>query len=149
MDCIFCKIVKGELPSYKIYEDDEIFAFLDIFPNIEGQTVVIPKKHTDSDVFKLSDEELKKFVVSVKKIAEMLRKSLKVKRVGMVFEGTGVYHLHAKLYPMKEEKDAGDQKIYFGEYAGYLTTLMGHRADDKKLTELANKIRKSTANYKV
>lgn len=141
MDCIFCKIVKGEIPCHKIYEDDNFLAFLDIFPNIEGQSLVMPKKHTHSDIFKNEDDLIIEFSIAVKKVANLLEKKLNVKRVAFVMEGTGVDHLHAKLYPIKKETVSEEKRIYFGEYAGYLTTLMGPKADDEKLKKLAKKIR--------
>ena len=71
-ECIFCKIVAGEIPSYKILEDEEFLAFLSIFPNTEGVTVVIPKKHYPSYVFDLPDEVLNKLMSFTKKVAKMI-----------------------------------------------------------------------------
>lgn len=104
-DCIFCKIIEGKIPCYKVYEDEEFLAFLDIYPNTKGQTVVIPKKHFPSDAVEMSDKDYQKFFLSIKKVAKLLEKALGVKRVSIVLEGMGVDHVHAKLYPLHGLKD--------------------------------------------
>ena len=150
--CIFCKISNGTIPAFKIWENKAYFAILDIFPNIKGQTLVIPKKHLESYAFDLSDSDYDEFMHSVRTVVRLLEKGLKVKRVHLVLEGTGINHLHAKLYPAigmesKDEILIAEQKAHFDKYTGYVTTLMGERADDKELEQLANEIRK-TANAK-
>ncbi|MDE1851811.1 MAG: HIT domain-containing protein [Candidatus Micrarchaeota archaeon] len=139
--CLFCRIVNGELPSYRIYEDKRHIAFLDIFPNIKGQTLVIPKGHRESYAFDIDDEELKEFMMAVKRVSKQIERKLNVGRVHMVLEGTGVNHLHAKLYPaigtdkgFKEH--IAKENVHFDSYPGYVTTLMGPRADDNYLKEL-------------
>jgi histidine triad (HIT) family protein len=144
-NCIFCKIIAGKLPSYKIYEDRNYIAMLDIFPNITGQTLVIPKKHLGSYAFKLSDAELKSFITATKKVANILEKKLHVGRVHMVFEGTGVDHLHAKLYPAIGTNEVfkqamAEEHVFFGSYPGYVTTLMGPKADENVLRKLQKRI---------
>jgi len=143
--CIFCKIVEGKESSFKIYEDKNYIAILDLFPNIMGQTLVIPKEHIDSYAFDLQEKELCKLMKATKKVAKMLEKGLKVKRVHMVMEGTAINHLHVKLYPAigmksKNEKRIADDHIYFDEYKGYITTLLGPKANEKDLKEVQNKI---------
>ena len=143
--CIFCKIVEGKESSFKIYEDKNYIAILDLFPNIMGQTLVIPKEHIDSYAFDLPEKELCKLMKATKKVAKMLEKGLKVKRVHMVMEGTAINHLHVKLYPAigmksKNEKRIADDRIYFDEYKGYITTLLGPKANEKDLKEVQNKI---------
>lgn len=145
-DCIFCKIVKGEIPCHKIYEDDEFLAFLDIYPNTDGMTLVLSKKHYDSYAFDMPEEEYLKLMKVTKRVAELLDKKLNVKRTAMVMEGMGINHVHIKLYPMHGLEDKNQvmeakEKVFFEKYPGYITTLMGHEADHKKLAELAKKIR--------
>jgi histidine triad (HIT) family protein len=147
-DCIFCKIVKGEIPSHKIWEDDEHLAFLSIFPNTEGFTVVVTKKHYSSYAFDATDEVLKELVLAAKKVGKLIDAKLPdVGRTGMIFEGFGVDHLHAKLFPMhgtkmKEWKPVhSDVDKYFDRYEGYISSHDYKRADDAKLAELAKKIR--------
>ncbi len=143
--CIFCKIVKGELPSYNVYEDRSFIGILDIYPNIKGQTLVIPKRHVPSYVFDLSNIELAELMATTKKVAKLLERKLNVGRVHIVFEGTSVNHLHAKLYPAigtsKLFRQAiAKENIYFTSYPGFVTTMMGPRADDKELEAVRRKI---------
>ncbi|MBU0998932.1 HIT family protein [Patescibacteria group bacterium] len=146
-NCIFCKIVKGEVPSYKIWEDKSHLAFLSIFPNTEGFSVVITKKHYSSYAFNLSDNILKKLIIATKKVAKLLDEKLKnVGRTGMIFEGFGIDHVHAKLFPMHGTKNKkwkpvnSNVKKYFKKYEGYISSHDYERADDKKLKRLAQQI---------
>ncbi len=144
-ECIFCKIAKKEVPSYRIYEDNEYIAFLDIYPNIKGQSLVIPRKHLESYAFALDGKELAGIVIAAKKVSKLLEARLKVGRVHMVLEGTGVNHLHAKLYPALGTNKAfeaviAEEKLFFEAYPGYVTTLMGPRAKDEDLKALQKQI---------
>ena len=143
-ECIFCKIVSGEMSAYRVWEDDQFIAILDAFPNIRGQTLVLSKKHIDSYVFALSEVKLGKFVKAVKKVANMLEQKLKVKRVHMVFEGTGVNHLHAKLYPALGYGEAPEPQGYevmkFEKYPGYVTSAVGPKASDEELMAVQKEI---------
>ncbi len=149
MQCIFCDIVAGKEPCHKVWEDDEYLAFLSIFPNTEGFTVVIPKKHHSSYVFEQDDEVIHKLMSATKKVARLLEKALPdVGRCGMFFEGYRVDHLHAELFPMHGTGDdtgfkpiASKQDKYFDRYEGYISSHDYHRADDAKLAELAARIR--------
>jgi diadenosine tetraphosphate (Ap4A) HIT family hydrolase len=148
-NCIFCKIVRGEDPSHKIWEDENFLAFLSIFPNTEGTTVVIPKVHYTSYAFDLSDEVLSGLMLATKKVAKLLDSKIKdVGRTAMVFEGFGIDHIHAKLFPMHGTADMKEWKVieskvnkYFDRYEGYISSHDYKRADDAKLAELAKKIR--------
>lgn len=147
-DCIFCKIVKGEAPSYMIWEDEKHLAFLSIFPNTEGFTVVITKEHYDSYAFDLSDEILSGLVLASKKVGKLLDQKLDdVGRTGMIFEGFGVNHVHAKLFPMHGTKDQewkqhiGKPDKFFSTYEGYISSHDYHRADDEWLKKIADKIK--------
>ena len=147
-ECIFCKIVKGEAPSHKIWEDAKHLAFLSIFPNTEGFSVVITKDHYSSYPFELSDEVLKDLLIATKQVARLLDSKLAdVGRTGMIFEGFGVDHIHAKLFPMhgtrmKEWKPLkSNVDKYFEKYEGYISSHDYKRADDSALAQLAEKIR--------
>ena len=101
MDCVFCDIVKGRVPCHKIWENDEHLAFLSIFPNTEGFSVVITKEHFSSYAFGQEDQILTKLILATKSVALLLDESLEsVGRTGMFFEGYGIDHLHSKLFPM-------------------------------------------------
>lgn len=141
-DCIFCKIVSGEIPSFKVYEDEDYYAFLDIYPNTRGMTLVIPKKHHDSYIFKMKNKDYSELLLISKKVGTLLEKALHVKRVALVVEGMGVNHVHVKLYPMygleKEfEETWAKDRIFFDKYQGYISTQMGERASDEDLKDLS------------
>lgn len=147
-DCIFCKIVNGQAPSHKIWEDENHLAFLSIFPNTEGFTVVIPKAHYPSYAFELPDKVLTELIIAAKKVGKILDEKLDdVGRTGLIFEGFGVDHAHAKLFPMHGTKMEGwkpvksDVDKYFEKYEGYISSHDYKRADDEKLMELAKKIK--------
>lgn len=144
LDCIFCKIVKGEAPCHKIWEDDKHLAFLSIFPNTEGFSVVITKEHYPSYAFDLPEHVFTDLTLATKKVAKLLDVKLPdVGRTGMIFEGFGVDHIHAKLFPMHGTKDPvwkprkSNVDKYFEHYEGYISSHDHKRADDSKLTELA------------
>jgi diadenosine tetraphosphate (Ap4A) HIT family hydrolase len=101
-ECIFCKIANGDIPSIKIWEDENFLAFLDINPVSEGMTLVIPKEHRNSRIFKNDIDLISKIMEACKKVSEMLENGLDIERVGLIFEGLEVDHLHAKLIPIKE-----------------------------------------------
>ena len=146
-DCIFCKIVKGEAPCHKIWEDKDHLAFLSIFPNTEGFSVVITKKHYSSYAFNLPDNILEKLVIASKKVAKLLDAGLDdVGRTGTIFEGFGVDHVHAKLFPMHGTKNKdwkphnSNIEKYFEKYEGYISSHDYKREDDDKLKKIAKKI---------
>jgi histidine triad (HIT) family protein len=102
MASIFSKIINGEIPAYKIYENDYFLAFLDINPLAEGHTLVIPKKEIDY-IFDIDDKTLADMMIFAKKIAKSLDKSFSCKRVGMLVVGTEVPHAHIHLIPFQSE----------------------------------------------
>jgi histidine triad (HIT) family protein len=104
MASIFTRIVTGEIPSYKIYEDDRYYAFLDINPLAKGHTLVIPKQETDY-LFDLDDELLAGLMVCSKKVATALKKALPCKRIGVAVLGLEVPHAHIHLVPLQSESD--------------------------------------------
>lgn len=149
-NCIFCKIINHELPHHLIDSNDDFMAFLTIFPNTLGATVVIPKKHYSSYAFDLDDGVLSDLVLYTKKVAKKLDGFFEdVGRTAMVFEGFGVDHVHAKLFPMHGTKQVHEnwQAVnsnvdkYFEQYEGYISSHDFQRADDSELAKLAEKIR--------
>ncbi len=104
MATIFSKIVAGEISSYKIAENDNFFAFLDINPMAKGHTLVIPKKEIDY-IFDLDDNEIAEFTVFAKKAAAAIQKATNCKRVGMMVIGLEVPHAHIHLIPIENESD--------------------------------------------
>ncbi len=104
MASIFTKIINGEIPSYKIAEDDNFFAFLDINPLTEGHTLVVPKKEVDY-LFNLDDKTIGDMMIFAKKTAKALDKAIKCKRVGVIVIGTEVPHAHIHLIPFNDEAE--------------------------------------------
>jgi histidine triad (HIT) family protein len=113
-ECIFCKIVRGEIGANKIYEDDKFLVFLDAFPSVRGQTLVIPKKHVGYFI-KMDEVGFCDLMSISKKISVALQKAFNPIKVGVVIEGLEVKHVHIKLYPLDE---GGFSKI-LGERAGF------------------------------
>ena len=149
--CIFCRIANGEFKGSVIWEDDKHIAFLDLNPNVKGMTLVIPKKHFDSDVFEMSDEEYSRLMIATKKVVQILEKALGVLRVAMVMEGQGINHAHIKLYPMhgltqKFGEIIEPGTVYFEKYPGYIMTKRGPEKTIEELNKLAKEIRESVKN---
>ncbi len=103
-DSVFSKIIKGEIPCHKVYEDEKTFAFLDIHPKTEGHVLVIPKKEVDH-LWDLPDEDYIALMKTTKKIAERIRQVLKPGRVGMQVEGVGVSHAHVHVFPFNSVEE--------------------------------------------
>lgn len=102
-DSIFTKIIKNEIPSHKVYEDDKTLAFLDIYSTVEGHTLVVPKTEVEF-VWDLSDEDYQAVMMTVKKVAERLRDVLGVTYVGEKVIGTDVPHAHVHLIPFTDKQ---------------------------------------------
>ncbi len=149
MDCIFCSIVRKTSPAHILWEDEHHMAFLSIFPNTPGFSVVIPKQHYGSYAFAQSDKVLADLVVATKNTALQIDRAFAdVARTGMMLEGYGVDHLHAKLFPMHGTgSDSAFKPLsskvdkFFEAYEGYISSHDHVRADDAELAELAARIR--------
>ena len=105
MASIFTKIINGEIPSYKIVEDDHFFAFLDINPNAKGHTLCIPKKEVNK-VFDLDEATYLGLMAFSRKVGKAIEKVVDCKRVGLTIIGLEVPHVHVHLIPLNEMKDA-------------------------------------------
>ncbi len=102
-DCLFCKVVKGELPSHKIYEDEFTYAFLDIHPINRGHTLVVPKKHTEN-IYTIDTKEFSAVMETVRLLAPKIKRSVGAEGVNIGINndpaaGQIVYHLHVHLIP--------------------------------------------------
>ena len=104
MTTIFSKIIAGDIPSYKIVEDDRFYAFLDINPMTKGHTLVVPKQETDY-IFDLDDALLAEMVIFSKRVSLAIEKAISCKRVGMMVIGLEVPHAHIHLVPIQSEGD--------------------------------------------
>lgn len=148
-NCTFCKIVNGELPCYKIEEDAEHIAFMDIFPPTFDDTIIMPvvlvatKKHLGSNVFEnLNEEEYRRLLAFTRRIARGIQRGIHPYRVCLVFEGLEIDHIHPKLYP-----------VFADSYPGYLSTKKGPNNEDTKapdefLADTAKKIREALREHR-
>ena len=104
MATIFSKIIAGEIPSYKIAENEKFYAFLDINPLVKGHTLVVPKQEVDY-IYDLSDEDLAQMHVFAKTVAKAIEKVIPCKRIGVAVMGLEVPHAHIHLIPINKESD--------------------------------------------
>jgi len=132
-DCIFCKLVNNEIPSLRVYEDDDTIAFLELFPSAPGHTMVILKKH-GNNILEYSQDELGKLMGGVQKVAAKLEKALNPDSLTIGInhkERRGVPHLHVHLIP-RWENDKG----------GIIQSVVANKPKESR-EEIAEKIRKS------
>ena len=106
---LFSKIIAGEIPSYKILEDENFYAFLDVFPLVEGHVLIVPKNETDK-FFDLSDNYLQKILLFAKPIATAIEKAFPCNRCGMSVVGLEVPHAHLHLMPINSANDTNFTK---------------------------------------
>lgn len=146
--CVFCEIANGKLKTSGIfYDDKEFIAFLSIDPNTKGFSCVIPKKHFGSDVLKMPDDILQRFILASKKVAKILEDYFEdVGRVGLIMEGTGIDHAHIKLIPMhgtgymkkgEWKQILSGKNFWFEKYEGWISSGSGPMADQEELEKLA------------
>lgn len=133
-NCIFCKIVSGDIPSNKIYEDDDVLAFLDISQATNGHTLIIPKKHV-RNVFEMEETTAKLIFAKVPKLACAIKKATKAQGLNIInnneeIAGQTVFHAHIHLLPRYQEGDEFDFQF------------VQHEPDFAKLAELAKTIQK-------
>lgn len=109
MASIFTRIVKGEIPSYKVAESDKFYAFLDIAPMAKGHTLVIPKSEVDY-IFDIEDQEYMELQLFAKRVAEAIKEAIPCQRVGVAVLGMEVPHAHIHLVPLQTEADMDFRK---------------------------------------
>ena len=109
MATIFSKIISGEIPAYKILENDRYLAFLDVFPLAKGHTLVIPKKETDY-IFDIDDKELGEMMVFAKKVANAIKSAFPCEKIGVSVVGLEVPHAHIHLIPINQVSDMNFSK---------------------------------------
>lgn len=129
-DSIFTKIIKGEVPAHKIYEDEDTLAFMDIEPLTDGHVLVIPKKQVE-ELWDLDKELYAKVMDTTQKVALRIRQVLKPPKVGMNLEGFGVAHVHVHVFPLYKGMEATMEDY---------SAKTERQADDKSLTEMAKKL---------
>lgn len=126
-NCIFCKIVRGEIPAVKIWEDEKYIAILDVNPINSGHMLLIPKKHSDY-LFDLNDKEYIELMLRAKKIAKILKDKLKPKRIGLTVEGFFIPHVHIHIVPLNKGNELNPERA--------------KPSNSEELKKIAEKIRK-------
>ena len=124
-DCVFCKIISGDIPSTKVWEDDDFLAFLDINPINPGHTLVIPKKHIDY-VFDMGEPDYSNIFKAAQRLAGPIKEATGAGRVGVMIEGSLVPHVHIHLVPLHG--------------GGELSFARAKKASPEELHEIAGKI---------
>jgi diadenosine tetraphosphate (Ap4A) HIT family hydrolase len=144
---LFDKIVSGEISSYKVWEDEKYLAFLTPWPNTSGFTVVIPKQNPGDNYIDVDEDAYIGLMLASRQVADILRKAFGTYRVGLVLEGEGVPHLHAKLIPMHglgfKTGPIKHEPTFTDYYQGYLTTTEGPRMSDQELKAIQKKIQEA------
>ncbi len=144
-ETIFDKLIRGEIAAWKVWEDADYLAFLTPFPNTPGFTVVIPKQNVGDYIFGLDAAAYDGLLHATRTVAHLLEIAFKTPRIALVFEGTGVAHVHAKLIPLHGElasqtNVASPETTYSDVYSGWITTAEGPRMADAELDRLQNMI---------
>lgn len=143
-DTIFDKIVRNEVPNWKIWEDENFLAFLTPFPITPGATVVIPKKNPGDYAFDLDSDVYLGLMAAVKTVAQLLGRVFETK-VALVFEGTAVPYVHAKLYPMHglftvTDDERAHDTVFYENYPGFIDTRSGPKMEDGVLDAIRSRI---------
>lgn len=136
MDCLFCKIVSGEIPSHRIYEDEFVYAFLDIYPSSEGHAIVLPKKHIPRFTA-MEGPEAASLFESVSRVAKAVEKALDVPGMNIGINngevaGQSVPHVHVHIVPRRENDEGGS-----------MHSIVETHPDTGNLSELADRIKKA------
>ena len=134
---LFARIIRGELPQWRVWEDNSHIAFLTPFGNTPGYTVLVPRRHLGSDIFRLEDQEYAGLIKAAYTVAQHLKATFRVEHCGMFFEGYEIDYAHVKLVPVHQYYSNGKVFVpilgptaYHKTYEGYLTTQFGPLASD-------------------
>jgi diadenosine tetraphosphate (Ap4A) HIT family hydrolase len=148
MSTIFDKIVSGEMKSWTVWEDDEYIAFLTPFPNTPGHTVVTKKVNPGDYIFSVDERSFVGIMNAAKIVAKKLEKAFSTNRVGVLFDGTGVPHLHAQLVPFHANLSVDPEKAAVikkdnPQYAHHLTAADGPKMDEAELDRYQKMIKEA------
>lgn len=131
-DCVFCKIVRGEISSEKIYEDENTFVFLDANPFIKGHTLIIPKKHSRW-VWDIDDKNYVNYILAVKRVAEILKRTFNTDCIQELIIGMEVPHTHIHLLP----------RVKNDGFSEFPKKPLSPKPSEAEMKEIAEKIRKN------
>jgi diadenosine tetraphosphate (Ap4A) HIT family hydrolase len=144
-DTIFDKLLRGEIKSWKVWENERFLAFLTPFPNTPGLTIVIPKRNAGDYIFRLEEDDYTELLAATRVVAKILERAFDTPRIALVFEGTGVAYVHAKLLPLHGDLASqtnvwSPHTEFTSTYLGYLTTAEGPKMPDEELDKIQQKI---------
>ncbi|XP_023242150.1 uncharacterized protein LOC111640366 [Centruroides sculpturatus] len=143
-DNLFAKIVRGdEKAQWRVWEDEDHVAFLTPFPNTPGFTVLVPRKHLDSNIFALDKPDFEKLMVATHKVSNLLMKALEIKSCAMIFEGCEIDYAHVKLIPLlngEKETEKSKTKEFEVNYSGHVSSQDGPKAHNDDLNVVYKKI---------
>jgi histidine triad (HIT) family protein len=145
MSTIYDKIVNGDMKAWVVWESETHMAFLTPFANTPGHTVVIPKKNPGDYIFRVDDQSFRDIMLAAKTVAKLLENAFSTDRVGMLFHGLGVAHLHAQLIPChanldKDKDKAAAYRAAHPQFAHELTAADGPRMSDEELDAIQTRI---------
>lgn len=147
-NCIFCDIATAKIPSRIVWQDNDYIAVLTPYPNTCGFTVLFPRMHIPSDGLQLDDHQLFDLMSAARKVAAMLKEKLPVVRVGLILEGYGINHVHAKLIPMhgipegpwQPIPSAPEEHRFYANYPGFIASHDGPTMNDTELDLIHKKL---------
>ncbi|PYI05050.1 HIT-like protein [Aspergillus sclerotiicarbonarius CBS 121057] len=144
---LFARIIRGELPQWRIWEDEDHVAFLTPFPNTPGFTVLVPRAHLSSDIFALEEGAFERLMGAAYTVGRVLMKAFGLETCGMVFEGFEIDYAHVKLIPVCGDGDGddegGEREVFNETYPGYVSSLPGPEVGDSgELVRMAREIRR-------
>lgn len=146
---LFARLLRGEIPQTRVWEDEKHVAFLTPFANTPGFTVLIPRRHLSSDVFSLNDTDFVDLVEAAHTVGQIFMKTFELERCGMIFEGFEIDYTHVKLIPIHESRSAGEmtrsesaQTAFSHNYTGSVNSLPGPVIEDEReILERASELR--------
>lgn len=144
-DNLFARLIRGEIPSWRAWEDAEHVACFSPFSNTLGSVVLVPRKHLSSDIFGLASADFCTLMEAAGKIVEVMKEVLDCERIGMFFEGFEIDYAHVKLYPIYSKASGrlpveGPSDEFYETYPGHMTTRLGPRASQEALDETVQKV---------
>ncbi|KAL4647822.1 hypothetical protein GN956_G8836 [Arapaima gigas] len=140
---LFSRIVRGEEPQWRVWEDDSHVAFLTPFPNTPGLTVLVPRRPLTSNIFQLEEDDYKALVLASWEVAQLLEEGLGAQGIALIFEGYEINYAHAKLIPLLPppgDSVPSPAPSFCSEYPGYVTSADGPAASVESLLEMQAKI---------
>jgi beta-aspartyl-peptidase (threonine type) len=145
---LFARLVRGEIPQWRVWEDSDYLAFLTPFPNTPGLTVLIPRKHLSSDILALDDADAIPLFRTAFRLSRILATALQVERVGVFMEGFEIDYAHVKLVPVPTTTsiDPDDVGPFYDTYQGYLSTQLGLVREDVEQVTMGFKLQDSAGS---